>query len=353
MGNICCPENKTKDQSAGLSESLAPKSNSHNNSSSNNKNNNKNNKPVAATVYRTESMEREMSPPPAGVYHHPAQAPCPPRSTSYAEATIIPESNIPENIQKCFDRLTEARQNLRTVSRGKVPAETEKQITLIRGLVDQMLAECKNGQLRCVLVARGLGAMGYSFIQAGKVEEGIGLQRRALEEQRYLHRDSVRGGGDHQDIATALDRVGVSIMNSARNQKDQLKESVAYLNEALDMRRRLYSSADHEDLAQSLNAVGVALEAIGNEKDGQQLQKEGLEMYQRLKGTDKSLEDLDALSQIVSSSQRAASFRNLRGGAATTSSAALAAPVMMMPQLHHAAPTDNIGGISSLDACDL
>lgn len=103
-------------------------------------------------------------------------------------------------------------------------------------------------------VATGLNDLGATLYLRGDFGGGEVYLRQALELRRRLL------GGDHPDVATTLSTLGVLLsVQDSRAQEDGAQEKgdegIELLEDALDMRRRLYG-AEHPLVATTLNNLG-------------------------------------------------------------------------------------------------
>lgn len=106
---------------------------------------------------------------------------------------------------------------------------------------------------------------------------------------------------DVSKLAEVLTHVGIALLRHSGDHE----EGIEMLKEALVLRRRVFGGSassissssseskrthqkqgDHLLIAQSMNNLGLALESNGSAKDGLQLQKLSLEMYERLYGNE-------------------------------------------------------------------
>jgi eukaryotic-like serine/threonine-protein kinase len=116
----------------------------------------------------------------------------------------------------------------------------------------------------------------------GRVYRSLGLYddaRGHLEESLRLRRAS--GEPSSAELATSLGELGALLVDVG-----SLEPGLAALEEALDVRRRLYGEGDHPEIAGTLNALGRAFRELGRYDAAEVHHLEAMAMLRRTSGDD-------------------------------------------------------------------
>ena len=117
--------------------------------------------------------------------------------------------------------------------------------------------------------ARMMDVMGRVYGSMRLNKESKRLIERSLEIRRGLH------DGDHENVATSLDGMGIAMYNLG-----DLEGAMRYYREALEMRGRLFGES-HLEYADSLHAVGTVHHFLAEYEEAEQAYRANLAIVQQ------------------------------------------------------------------------
>ncbi len=121
-------------------------------------------------------------------------------------------------------------------------------------------------------VAEALQKLGVSLVELGKHQESLGYKQEALAMYKRLFKDQ-----DQLEVAYAWSDVGSSF-----SQLGKYQEALECKQQGLFMRQRLFPEQDHPEIAHALNSIGELFSHLGDYQQALSYKQQGLAMRQRL-----------------------------------------------------------------------